>query len=193
MAQLVKNLPATRETWVRSLGWEDPLEKGTAPHSSVLAWRIPWTVWGRQESNTTEQLSHTHRWMKADSHLWVWNTEVLSGNPCYSFPCFGSEIRKEKQERGWRGPHRPFLSPLLESSLAVLSPERVGHQPSLCWLTGCPAGDAQLHGAGALSSCIRFCLLVETVDCDSPAFIQSRIRRTGGPEPTYAHHDGWDN
>ena len=44
MAQLVKNLPEVRETWVRSLGWEDPLEKGTAVHSSILAWRIPWTV-----------------------------------------------------------------------------------------------------------------------------------------------------
>ena len=40
MAQMVKNLPAMRETWVRSLGWEDPLEKGTATHSSILAWRI---------------------------------------------------------------------------------------------------------------------------------------------------------
>ena len=45
IAQLVKNLPALREIWVRSLGWEDPLEKGTATHSSILAWRIPWTVW----------------------------------------------------------------------------------------------------------------------------------------------------
>ena len=42
--QLVKNLPAMWETWVQSLGWEDPLEKGTATHSSILAWRIPWTV-----------------------------------------------------------------------------------------------------------------------------------------------------
>ena len=41
MAQLVKNLPAMQETWVRPLGWEDPLEKGTATHSSILAWRIP--------------------------------------------------------------------------------------------------------------------------------------------------------
>ena len=40
MAQLVKNLPAMRETWVRSLGWEDPLEKGMATHCSILAWRI---------------------------------------------------------------------------------------------------------------------------------------------------------
>ena len=41
MAQTVKNLPAMRETWVRSLGWEDPLEEGMAAHSSILVWRIP--------------------------------------------------------------------------------------------------------------------------------------------------------
>ena len=44
VAQLVKNLPAMRETWVQSLGWEDPLEKGKATHSSILIWRILWTV-----------------------------------------------------------------------------------------------------------------------------------------------------
>ena len=44
VAQLVKNLSAMQETWVRSLGWEDPLEKGKGIHSSILAWRIPWTV-----------------------------------------------------------------------------------------------------------------------------------------------------
>ena len=44
VAQLVKNPPAMHETWVRSLGWEDPLEKGTATHPSILAWRSPWTV-----------------------------------------------------------------------------------------------------------------------------------------------------
>ena len=43
MAQTVKNLPAMRETWVQFLGWEDPLEKGMATHSSVLDWRIPGT------------------------------------------------------------------------------------------------------------------------------------------------------
>ena len=43
MAQLVKNLPAMWETWVQFLGWEDPLEKDTTTHSSILAWRIPWT------------------------------------------------------------------------------------------------------------------------------------------------------
>ena len=44
VAQLVKNLAAMLETWVRSLGWEDPLVKEKATHSSVLAWRIPWAV-----------------------------------------------------------------------------------------------------------------------------------------------------
>ena len=52
MAQLVKNPPAMQETWVRSLGWEDPLEKGKATHSSILAWRIPWTVRGVTKSRT---------------------------------------------------------------------------------------------------------------------------------------------
>ena len=44
VAQLVKNPPAMRETWVQSLGWDDPLEKGMATHSGILAWKIPWTV-----------------------------------------------------------------------------------------------------------------------------------------------------
>ena len=44
VAQLVKNPPAMPETWVQSLGWEDPLEKGKVTLSSILTWRIPWTV-----------------------------------------------------------------------------------------------------------------------------------------------------
>ena len=44
VAQVVKNLPEIQETWIQSLGREDPLEKGKATHSSILAWRIPWTV-----------------------------------------------------------------------------------------------------------------------------------------------------
>ena len=58
VAQLVKNLPTMWETWVRSLSWEDPLEKGMATHSSILAWRIPWTTQsqrvGHKELETTE-------------------------------------------------------------------------------------------------------------------------------------------
>ena len=62
---MVKSPPAMRETWIQSLGWEDTLEKGTATHSCILAWRIPWTEepgglhspWGRQESDATEATS----------------------------------------------------------------------------------------------------------------------------------------
>ena len=59
VAQLVKNLPAMRETWIQSLGWGDPLEKRKATHSSILAWRIHglYSPWGHKESNTTEGLS----------------------------------------------------------------------------------------------------------------------------------------
>ena len=58
VAQLVKNSSAVWETWVRSLGWEDPLEKGKATHSSILAWRIPWTQSMGLQSRT--QLSNFH-------------------------------------------------------------------------------------------------------------------------------------
>ena len=59
MAQVVKNLPAMQETWVQSLGWEDPLEKGMATHSSILAWRIPWTEeTGRLQSMELQRVRH---------------------------------------------------------------------------------------------------------------------------------------
>ena len=59
MAQTVKNLPATQETWVQSLGWEDPLEKEMATHSSILAWRIPWTEDpGRLQSMGSQRVGH---------------------------------------------------------------------------------------------------------------------------------------
>ena len=66
VAQRLKRLPPMRETWVRSLGWEDPLEKEMAIHSSILAWRIHgqrslvgYSPRGRKESDTTEQLHLT--------------------------------------------------------------------------------------------------------------------------------------
>ena len=61
VAQLVKNLPAIRETWVQSLGWEDPLEKGMATHSSILAWRIPMDrgVWQAADHGVTKELDTT--------------------------------------------------------------------------------------------------------------------------------------
>ena len=68
MAQMVRSLPAMQETWVRSLGWEDPLEKERTTHSSILAWKIPWTEepgrlhspWGCKESDMTVTNTHTH-------------------------------------------------------------------------------------------------------------------------------------
>ena len=60
MAQMVKNLPALQETWVRSLGWEDPLEEGTATRSSILAWRISWTEEPeRLQSMKSQRVRHT--------------------------------------------------------------------------------------------------------------------------------------
>ena len=66
MAQRLKRLPAMQEIWVRSLGWEDPVEKAMATHSSILAWRIPWMEelgglqsTGHKELDTTERL-HFH-------------------------------------------------------------------------------------------------------------------------------------
>ena len=56
---MVKNLPAMQETWVQSLGWEDPLEKGMATHSSILAWRIPWTEeFGGLQSTGAQKVGH---------------------------------------------------------------------------------------------------------------------------------------
>ena len=65
VVQTVKNPSAMQKTQVRSLSWEDPLEKGMATHSSILAWRIPWTEepggvfssWSHKNSDTTEQLN----------------------------------------------------------------------------------------------------------------------------------------
>ena len=59
VAQLVKNPPAVQETWVQSLGWEDPLEEGKATHSIILAWKIPWTEEpGRLQSMRSQRIRH---------------------------------------------------------------------------------------------------------------------------------------
>ena len=79
IAQLVKNQPAVWETWVRFLGWEDPLEKGTATHSRILAWRIPWTEepgrlhspWGHKGSDTTERFSFHFTSLSSFIVLWI--------------------------------------------------------------------------------------------------------------------------
>ena len=59
VAQMVKNLPAMQDTWVQSLDWEDPLEKGMATHPSILAWEIPWTEEpGRLQSMGSQRVGH---------------------------------------------------------------------------------------------------------------------------------------
>ena len=72
VAQLVKNPPTMQETWVQFLGWEDPLEKGKATHSRILAWRIPRTVWsiGSQKSDTTDRVSLSPKRTCRSFSLW---------------------------------------------------------------------------------------------------------------------------
>ena len=76
MAQTVKRLSTMQETWLRSLGWEDPLEKEMAIHSRTIAWKIPWTEepgrlqpWGCKESDTTERL-HFTTWIYHDLFIY---------------------------------------------------------------------------------------------------------------------------
>ena len=79
VVQLVKNPSAMWETWVPSLGWEDPLEKEKATHSSILALRIPWTVyspWGWKELDMTERLSRVHKHIPSNL-CWKWKLPVM--------------------------------------------------------------------------------------------------------------------
>ena len=79
LAQMVKNLPAMQETWVQSLGWKDPLEKGMATHSSILAWRIPQTEEpGRYSPRGSQRVRHnsaanflSHVYTFINTHLTV--------------------------------------------------------------------------------------------------------------------------
>ena len=77
LSQMVKNLPAIQETWVQSLGWEDPLEKGMATHFSILAWRLPWTEEpGGLQSTGSQRVGHD----------WATFTLYLA---FYAFSCLG--------------------------------------------------------------------------------------------------------
>ena len=70
---MVKNLPAVQETWVKSLGWEDPLQKGMAIHSSILAWRIPWMEepGGLQSMGITRVRHDLATKPSSIPHLWI--------------------------------------------------------------------------------------------------------------------------
>jgi len=71
VAQMVKNLPAMQETWVQSLSWEDPLKKGMATHSSILAWRIPWT----EEPGGLQSMG-----LQRVGHDWATHTLTFTGS-----------------------------------------------------------------------------------------------------------------
>ena len=64
VAQLVKNPPAMWESWIPSLGWEDLLEKGQATHSSIPAWRIPWTMIAKSQTRLSDSRSLTDSYVK---------------------------------------------------------------------------------------------------------------------------------
>ena len=85
VAQMVKNLPAKWETWVQSLGWQDPLEKGTATHSSILAWRLPWTEeLGRLQSMGSQRVRHnwaTFTFIIRFQNEWEGNDKLLTPHP----------------------------------------------------------------------------------------------------------------
>ena len=117
MAQLVKNPPAMRETWVRSLGWEDPLEKGKATYSSILAWRI---VHGAAKSQT--RLNDFHRgWqcLTVPGAQWV----LIKSMPY-------KRVVQVLPAQGWQGLPNPSSSPnnpnLLQSSRLALLAESTG-------------------------------------------------------------------
>ena len=95
VAQMVKNPPAIRETWVLPLSWEDPLEEGMTTHSSILVWRIPWTEepgglqsMGHKESDTTEQLG-TAQWVRRASKSFH---PCLSPSPSSGPPHLSSKL-----------------------------------------------------------------------------------------------------
>ena len=82
VARMVKHLPAMKETWVRSLGWEDPLEKEMATHSSILAWKIPWMEdTGRLQSTGSQRAGHD--WATSLS----WRKKVREGRRWNSYHC----------------------------------------------------------------------------------------------------------
>ena len=106
VAQLVQNPPAMRETWVQSLAWEDPLEKGMAAHSSILAWRIPWTVssmgsqrvrndWATFTFPVCVLISSSYQ---DTSHISSGPTHMTSFPPSYLFKGPVSKIQSHSEE-----------------------------------------------------------------------------------------------
>ena len=104
VVQLVKNLPAVREIWVWSLGWEDPLEKGKATPSSILAWRIPWAIsskglhtpWGCKESEREYEVPIGPAFKSCYCPQWAQSTAFLPALLCILGKPEPSQRRKGK-------------------------------------------------------------------------------------------------
>ena len=94
VAQLVKNLPAMWETWVQSLGWEDLLEKGMATHSSILAWRISWTVY----SMGSLRVGHDWATFSFIESLWVWRKGKPGMQQSMGLQRVGYDLAIEQQQ-----------------------------------------------------------------------------------------------
>ena len=96
VVQLVKNLPGMQETWIRSLGWKDPLEKGMATHSSILAWRIPMDR-GAWRATVHGVSRVEHDWATV-IHIHLWQMEsswILALSVCLRRAVFGKGWRKQ--------------------------------------------------------------------------------------------------
>ena len=122
VAQLVKNSPAMQDTLVQSLGWEDPLEKGKATHSSILAWRIPWTVHGVFQLSSV-QFSHS----VVSNSLWLHESQHARP-PCPSpTPRVHSDLRPLSQ----------WCHPAISSSVVPFSscPNPSQHQSLFQWVS----------------------------------------------------------
>ena len=116
VAHLVKNQPAVKETWVRSLGWEDPLEKVKATHSSILAWRILWTVESmglqRVEYNwaTITFTYSLNLWWCLIELKYSWWTCLACDHPVCLSTCLAASHPRQPVDRLWTS--TPFCSPI---------------------------------------------------------------------------------
>ena len=156
MAQVVKNLPATQETRVWSLSWEDPLEKGTATHSSILAWRIPWTnSMGHKGSDTSKWFSLSKIllfkciWVSANevdetrAYYTEWNESQGEKQILYGVVCMGyfshystsSQVwdRRDQERENMENTNLlfPFLCESLWHVQLFVTAWTVAHQASL--------------------------------------------------------------
>ena len=143
VAQMVKNLPVMQETWVWSLGWEDPLEEGMAIHSSILAWRIPWTEEpGGLQSMGSQRVGHD--WVTKHSTACICSLPLEPPSPP---PPGYYRVRSEFCE-----PHSKFLLAIyltysnvcfhltlyIHPTLSFISPDRVHKSVLYVWVSIAP-------------------------------------------------------